>query len=946
MKTKSLLIILLALGLTLQTTGQKRTEIRDMFNQGEMFVLFEEYNEALPFYLNLHSLFPDNAHYKYRIGQCYINIPGEKEKAIPYLEDAVRQISPKHREGRLREKNAPFDALYYLANAYRINNQLDRAIDAYERFMANMDHRVYDSAVVRFQLQTCFNARELISKPLYVQSSNMGEIINDRYSETNPVVSAAEEHLFFTRILPFRRAIFWSQWTEGRWSGPVDIVPQLNVDDKFYPTSISRDGKTLYLYSDYDFVGNIYVSRLVNGEWTPVEKLNENINTRFWESHATISPDGRKLYFSSNRRGGYGGLDIYVSELDSLGNWGPAVNLGPTVNTPYHEDTPFLTEDGKTLFFSSRGHYNMGGFDIFHSTLVNGEWSYPINAGYPLNTTDDDLFFMPVGKGFEGYIARFDERGYGGQDIYRVELFSDNNPRRFKIDGITRIDGLRPGVYERIRVSVRDIDKTAADKVIWSDPKTGKYEFDSKHGSYELVFDAAGAVSETRKMTFSLLHPGNTITIGPVILGKADHVAELKILSDTFVKVTSGAPVDIRLLTEPRSLLEVLVINEGQVISSERIETADTAFTYPVVPEPGRNEIVFELTDMFSNIASATVIIERVRPVERIPRPELPAVLAGKQVSAFLEILKRNADDDLRKVIAGIEPGKHRFENNDAVVALVTELAKARGIEEVRVEKLALKTAVKDNILTQAATDYLARNATGELKNILGRTDLYELDLKTWNNLKSFVRAESDGRVTGEDLDRLADYLLIGPDPAIAIIREKIGIYAPSTEKAAEIMLAVAETDGMYFINAGEWLETFYKKALAGGLTAEELTTLLSEIAFAPGTSQEDGAAMVLRHAEGDLNKFIEGLDLKQMKIRNVNGLIDLLLAERTKAYGERDLFSALAATIAESDLSASQILEPHKVRKGPWRILLPAGGLLLLLLILLLLRRRKKENN
>jgi hypothetical protein len=932
--------------MTLQTTGQKKSEIREMFNQGEMFVLFEEYNEALPFYLNLLSLFPDNAHYKYRIGQCYINIPGEKEKAIPYLEDAIRQISPKHKEGRLREKNAPYDALYYLANAYRINNQLDNAIDIYQRFMANMDHRVYDSTIVQFQLQTCYIAKDLLTRPLYVQSSNLGDNINDRYSETNPVVSAKEEHLFFTRVLPFRRALFWSQRTGDGWSGPLDIITQLNVDDKFYPVSLSGDGKTLYLYSDYDFIGNIYVSSLVEGEWTPVEKLNENINTKYWESHAVVSPDGEKLYFSSNRKGGYGGLDLYVSELDSIGEWGPPVNMGPGINTPYHEDTPFLSEDGQTLFFSSRGHYNMGGFDIFYSSLLDGEWSAPLNAGYPLNTTDDDLFFMPIGQGFEGYIARFDDQGYGRQDIFRVEIFSDHNPRRFHIEGIARIEGLRPGVYESIRVTIKDVNNPASEAVVWSDPETGKFEFDARHGAYEIKFDADGALSDAKKLSFPLIHPGDTIALGQMLLEKADYTAELRVLSDMQIKVTSGAPVDIRLYTEPRSLLDVVFMNEGSVIASERFNITDTAFIYSIEPELGKNEIEFALTDMFNNIANARVVIERSRPVARIPRPELPGVLADRQVSAFLELLRKNADDDLKKLIAGIDPDKHKFKNNDEVVSLVRDIAKAGGIDETRVDKLALKTTVVDNILTQTSTDYLAGYAAGELKNILSRVNIYDLELKTWNDLKSYVTAVSEGRVTGEDLDRLADYLLIGPDPAIAVIREKIGIYAPSTDKSVEIMDAVAETDGRYYIDAGEWLENFYKMAQDGGMTEEELNRLLAEIAFAPGTKPDEAAAMVLKHSAGNLSQFIEDLDIKQLKIRDAVTLMNLLVSERERAYGERDLFKALAAAIAESDLSASEILEPHKVKRGLLRVLLPVGGLLLLLLILLLMRRRKQGDN
>ncbi|MDX9929635.1 MAG: tetratricopeptide repeat protein, partial [Bacteroidales bacterium] len=635
--------------------GQTKADIRDLFNQGETFILFEEYDDALQFYTDLNKLFPDNANYKYRIGQCYLNIPGEKEKAIPYLEEAVENISLKHRIGKLREKTAPYDALYYLANAYRINNQLEKAIETYESFMQNMDQKIYDSAVVNFQLQTCHNALNMMQTPLYVRDYNLGEDINDRYSETNPVVSTDGKGIFYTRVLPFRRALFYSELSGDRWSGPIDIVPQLNVDDKFYPTSVSTDGQTLYLYSDFDYDGNLYASRFEDGQWTKVERLNDNINTKYWESHATISPDGRRLYFSSNRKGGFGELDIYVSELDSTGNWGPAINLGPVINTEYHEDTPFLTDDGNTLFFSSRGHYNMGGFDIFYSTLFeDGTWSVPLNAGYPLNTTDDDLFFMPLGAGYEGFIARFDEEGYGLRDIYRVEIFSDDHPRKFLIRGISRIQDLRPDLAERIRIVVRGLNNPDPLVIVYSDLRTGKYEFEISHGDYEITFDADGTAREVKRLTLPLDHPADTVAIALTELEKTDFEADLRILSDSLITVRTGDSIEIRLFTEPRSILDVLVMNEGNVIASDRFLTVDTTFTYRFLPQPGINVIDFRLTDIFSNIATARVVVEwqKDEPIKTVARPEYTRVIADRQVSAFLDIMKQDADDDLRKVIS------------------------------------------------------------------------------------------------------------------------------------------------------------------------------------------------------------------------------------------------------------------------------------------------------
>ncbi|MBE0673184.1 MAG: PD40 domain-containing protein [Bacteroidales bacterium] len=949
MKTRNLFFLASLFILIQAADAQTRSDIREIFNQGEMYVLFEEYNEALPFYLDLNKLFPENYHYKYRIGQCYINIPGEKEKAIPYLEEAVQNISLKHREGRLREKYAPFDALYYLANAYRINNQLDHAIETYEKFLVSMDHTVYDSTIVEFQLQTCRNAKQMMDNPLYVRDKNMGDNFNDRYSESNPVVTAADDKLFFTRVLPFRRALFFSQYTDGSWSGPVDIIPDLNVDDKFYPSSVSKDGKTLYLYSDFDYIGNIYVSRLENNQWTPVEKLNENINTKYWESHASISPDGKKLYFSSNRKGGYGGLDIFVSELDTTGNWGPARNLGPVINTPYHEDTPFLTEDGKTMFFSSRGHYNMGGYDIFYSSNYSDtSWSVPLNAGYPLNTTDDDLFFMPLGKGYEGYIARFDEEGFGQQDIYRVEIFSDEHPRKFLIRGITRIEDLRSDLAESIRIVVKDINNPNMAIVVYTDPVTGKYEFEVKHGEYEVTFDADGTVTDIKRLILSLDHAGDTISMPVTELAKSDFEAVLRVLSDSLLMIKGTDTAKIDLYTEPKSILDILVMNEGKVIASERFSVTDTAFTYRFVPEQGKNVVDFTLTDMFMNTTTARVIVEKFKDqaAETITRPEYSRVIARRQISAFLEILKQNADNDLRRVISGIDPGKQQFGTIDDVVSHVRELAIAEGIESERVDKLALRTAVNNNILTQATVDYLERNVSGELKDILSAVNVYDEKMTAWSGLKGHVASSSGGRITGEMLDRLATYLLTGPDPAIAIIREKIGIYATTTDKNKFILDAISATDNLFIINAHEWLQTFHAKSLEKGLTEEELAIMYSVIGFAEGTSPEIGLSQIAKHAPEDLTDYINQLDLKKLRVRTVADMINLLLGNRDKEFKASGLFGSLAAVIAENDLPASQILGASRPGSGTAGIVLPIAGLFILILIIIFVRRKKRERD
>jgi hypothetical protein len=410
--------------------GQSRSDLRSMFVSAEGDILFEDYAEALPKYLSLLQMFPDNFNLYYRVGQCYLNTPGEKEKSIEWLETAVKNIDPDYRAGRLSEKGAPRDALYHLANAYRIANNFNLALETYELFLKDADTEKYDTTLVRFQMQSCHNARDMMLEPADVDEKNLGPPVNDRFSEFNPVVSADESTLLFTRELPFYDAIFWSRKVDGNWTEPVNMTPQLGVDQDYYTSSLSPDGRTLLMYRIDSYDGNIYMSRLVNDTWSQVEKLNGNINTKFWESHATLSSDGKRIFFTSNRRESMGGLDIFVSARDSSGNWGPAVNLGPEINTVYNEETPFLTNNDSTLFFSSRGHYNIGGYDIFRSDLDEyGRWSTPVNVGYPLNTTDDDLFFTPLGSGNRGYFGKFTGDGQGRMDIFSCDIYSDHNPR-------------------------------------------------------------------------------------------------------------------------------------------------------------------------------------------------------------------------------------------------------------------------------------------------------------------------------------------------------------------------------------------------------------------------------------------------------------------------------------------------------------------------------------
>lgn len=606
-----LFAFLLAILYNPDLSSQNRIENKMIFYDAESWVLFEDYKEALPEYLQLLEYYPSNANIKYRIGQCYINIPGEKSKAIRYLEDAVQSINPRHKEGRFRETGAPWDAYYQLADAYRITGQIDKAIETYRHFKKNLDPEVYDSVIVNRQIESCLNAKELMNKPLFIKESNLGKTINDNNSEYNPVVSDDERMLIFSKSEPFYEALLYSVKINGAWAEPANMNEILKVDRDIYPSSLSRDGKTLFLYNSEDYDGNIFSTVFSDGTWSPIQKLNDNINTKYWESHAIISHDNKKLYFTSNRKGSIGGLDIYVSTRDNTGNWGPAENLGPVINTPYNEDTPFLSEDDRTLFFSSRGHLNMGGYDIFRSTLLdNGEWSQPVNIGYPLNTTDDDLFFQPVKAGNEGYFSKYNPDGFGGEDIYRIEVFSEDNPRNFFVMGLAR----GADVNTTVKVSATDTKSPDRSLVVFTNPRSGQFEFQTQQGNYDIIYESAGSERFHTNVTLPLFNPTDTFRLPDTFLAKSDFTADLAVNAESEVKVDKDEQLTFPLRVEPNSSLVIEHRVADTLVSSDTYSVNDTTFAYTMVPLEGDNRISFRLIDPYGNTADAEVSVTREKP--------------------------------------------------------------------------------------------------------------------------------------------------------------------------------------------------------------------------------------------------------------------------------------------------------------------------------------------
>jgi len=382
---------------------------------------------------------PNNANVNYKIGYCYLQTANSKLEALQYLEAAcAKKFSKNYDEYDPSEKKAPVKVLFYLGRAQALNMQIDAAIETFEKLQKELGKKHLMYADAQRELETCQEAKTQMANPKNYIITNVGPVVNGETNEYSPVLSLDESTLFFTsrrlradtsnsnlRDLDtgeYKEDVFVSfKNEEGVWTEPE--VLNLNTPDHDATISVSPDGQTLFIYRDKMGDGQVLESALIGETWSEPMLLGSDINTAAWETHATVSADGNTLYFVSDRAGGIGKRDIYRCVKLPNGEWSRALNAGTQINTIYDEDAPFLTADGKTLYFASKGHGCMGGFDIFYSRLgEDGEWGAPVNMGYPLNTVDDDVFFVPMADGRRAYYSSGKDGGYGLKDIYLVDM--------------------------------------------------------------------------------------------------------------------------------------------------------------------------------------------------------------------------------------------------------------------------------------------------------------------------------------------------------------------------------------------------------------------------------------------------------------------------------------------------------------------------------------------
>jgi len=693
-----IIILFLLVTSILINFAQDDNKTKESFLEAESYFLYEEYTEALPVYLKLLKANPENDNLNYKIGVCYLNIPYEKDNAIDYLEKAVKNINPSYKTNSIKETSAPLEALFYLATAYRVNNELDKALKVYKEFKNKVDPAVYDEDLINDQIKAIDRAKTSEKNPVFLEKKNLGDIVNSRFSESNAVVTFDEKVLAYSVKLQFYDALFVSRKDEnGEWGAPVNIIPELGVDGDVYPTSLSSNGNEMFIYRSDGFDGNIYETEYVTDKWTPIKKLNDNINTKYWESHASISANGKTLYFTSNRKGGYGGLDIYTATRTEKYDWANVTNMGPEINTSYNEETPFITEDGKTLYFSSYGHATIGGYDVFYSTLQpTGEWSSPLNMGFPINTTDDDIFYEPAQNGNFAYVTRYFPNNYGKNDIYRLEIFSDQHPRKFKLKGVIQFDRLPQVQSDLPLIMAKLVNLKTKDTIerFTINPLDKKFLSSITAGDYKIILEGEGFKRWVKEFSVNKNQPSWDVNLTAEMLSSmqianpkpesAKMVTPLPILFNrSFFKINVGEPANIVFPVEKGSKISIQIYHDNMIVKTEDTIASTNKFSYQFVPLEGKTRLVFKVTSLSGAISIGEILIMALPVAENKMSDEQLAAL--NELKAAMALM---ATGELQTLLNTLDLQKEKISSIEELMLYLKNLSQSHNYSSASIDSL------------------------------------------------------------------------------------------------------------------------------------------------------------------------------------------------------------------------------------------------------------------
>ena len=446
---------------------------------------------ALLLYEQLNDLDSTVEEIHYKIAVCNYNIRTYRNRSLPYF-------------NAINTKKFP-ETLYYLGRLQLMDGKYEKAIGYFKDYKDGKGKVEHSQKEIEDLINKCYTAIAFERvKSDSVRIENLGATINTPYAEYAPLIAVKQDFILFTsrrenRIHkqkdPFGEYfedVYMSKIEDGILQSPTMLDTRINTPLHDACTGLSADGKKLLIYrTSADLkTGDIYESNLDSVNVNDPVLVSTNVNsTKYVETSACYSPDNSIIFFSSDRPGGYGGKDLYFMRRLMDGRWAAPFNLGPKINTAYDEDAPFVHPLTNTLFFSSEGHKNMGGFDIFRSNYdETGTFSEPENMGSPINTSDDDLFFVLNADGSTGYFSSERAGGYGSQDIYKAVF---TNPLELNVYHATVTDESNK-IIANAEITLTDI---ATEKIVGTyktTSSTGTAVIISSVKEYMLVINADG----------------------------------------------------------------------------------------------------------------------------------------------------------------------------------------------------------------------------------------------------------------------------------------------------------------------------------------------------------------------------------------------------------------------------------------------------------------------
>lgn len=443
------------------------------------------YVQALDGYLKLEKEYPEETEIKYRLGVIYLNIHADKQKALDYFVYC-------HSWGMHTN-----ELLLNLAKSYHYLNQFDSAVAYYNKYREKVSTK--KQALADHYIESCETAKEMMRHKVNVTFENLGPNINSKYADYYPFVTKDQSTLYFTSrreesIGNLRSYygyhtsdVYTAKVRDGAWIRAADMGKPINSEEDEECVGISNDGKTIILFEESNTIsGDLYFTHKTDTGFTKPSSFSAPINSELVELEGCYGTDTSTFFFTSTRADGVGESDIYFAKRLPNGKWAVPQNL-KELNTPYKEAFPILSGDGRTLYFSSEGYVGMGGFDIYKSRWdsVKQVWGAPVNIGYPINTTDDDMMFSLAGNNRDGYISAYREGGYGDYDIYKI-IFNDVEQQYTALKGFVHRQDSATGKKPDLRVSISEIatGHVVEDKKV--NPVSGKFIFVVPPGSYKI----------------------------------------------------------------------------------------------------------------------------------------------------------------------------------------------------------------------------------------------------------------------------------------------------------------------------------------------------------------------------------------------------------------------------------------------------------------------------